>query len=157
VSYGFVQWNGGFENDHLVGSWQYRGLSTHSVFPSLRLPFLKRIIVKSPITLAYGEYYSSLPFLAPFLVSIPSISPVSDIRLCLHLRFGDLTSLPGLRGLDWSDVATFLVLPVFRHPIELYISRKLFKADVFVSSFEHNSDIKRLLESGKLIIRNDEE
>jgi hypothetical protein len=148
VSYGFLQCKAAFDED-LVGG---------SVFPAnLQLPLLEQIIAKSPFVL--GEYSSSLPFLAPFLISILGISSVPVIRLCLHLQFFGFLSQSRLLGLDWTDVATLLVSPVF-HPIELHISRtRNINASFFdiVSSFEQNSDIKRLLENGKILISNDEE
>jgi hypothetical protein len=106
-----------------------------------------------------GEYYSSLSVLAPFLISISSISSVPVIRLGLHLLFCGPISPSTLLSLDWSDAATFLILPVF-HPIELHITRTRTVVASFVdilSSFGQNSDIKRLLENGKVVIRNDEE
>jgi hypothetical protein len=147
VSYGFLQCKAAFDGD-LVGE---------SVFPAnLQLPLLEQINVKSPFVL--GEYSSSLPFLAPFLISILGISSVPVIRLRLYLQFVGFVSPSRLRGLDWTDAATLLVLPIFQ-PIELYIKIGNTNVSFFdiVSSFEQNSDIKRLLENGKISVSNDEE
>ena len=73
------------------------------------------------------------------------------IGLSLHLRF---LFLGNPTGSDWTDIAAVLVLPVFRHPIKLYLGQ-IHNHDLLdhaVSSCEQNPDIKRLLEDGHLVI-----
>jgi hypothetical protein len=59
-----------------------------------------------------------------------------------------------LAVLDWSDVAAFVTLPFFRHPIEIYVRILLrgSEADV-VASFVRNSVLKKLIENGNLVIK----
>jgi hypothetical protein len=62
-----------------------------------------------------------------------------------------------LDGIDWSEFATLFALPVVRYPIELFAHRFLGPGTIdsiagFVSSFQQNSDLKRLVETGKLVI-----
>ncbi len=134
------------------------GLSTHSVFPDLRLSLLDHIIFRSPlIVMRDGTHYSSLPSLIPFLRPISSLSPVRltlQFQLRFVVRFGWTVTV----SQDWSDIAAVLVLPIFRYPIELYLnhiddlqtSGALF-ADA-VSSLEKHSDVKKLLGDGELAI-----
>lgn len=100
-----------------------------------------------------GVYQFCLPSLKIFLTSIESTSSLSSIRLTLHFQLHFRTFV---QDLDWSDVAAVLVLPIFRHPIELHISRisacpSRSVVDA-VSSCEQNSTIKGLLKDGKLAI-----
>jgi hypothetical protein len=131
--------------------------STLPMFPGLQFPLLERITIHTPlIVIHYGSYISSLPLLSPFLFSISSLHPHA-IRLCLRLRF-HISPGAQLQGLDWSGVAALLVLPVFRHPIELNTVIKFGSAshaDV-VSSFQQNSDLRRLHETGKLVFTRDD-
>jgi hypothetical protein len=93
------------------------------------------------------------------------VPPGTTIRLSLHIQFHIVISSGLLLDLDWSDVAAFLVLPVFHHPILLYASAinrhdirregSTFFPDI-VFSFRRDSDIAGLLESGKLLIIEDE-
>ena len=97
------------------------------------------------MTLTPGKYLSSLPLLVPFFFSIPRIHPIS---LCLRLDF-----LARPLDFDWSDAAAFLVLPVFRHPIEVRVTTGTASLSEIVSSFTQHSDLKRLYETGKLAIQ----
>src|SRR5260221_14763384 len=101
-------------------------------------------------------YTSFLPLFASFLGFIQTISP---IRLTLHLQFQCYSHRSGPLVPDWSFIANVLVLPIFRHPIELYIEQ--FGMDAFgldvPSSLGEHSDLKRMLADGKLIIIEDEE
>jgi hypothetical protein len=137
---------------YLVNCSEY---STLPIFPGLQFPLLERIIIYAPLIVTHlGYYISSLPLLTPLLFSISSPRP-SAIRLYLRLGFHILSGVE-LIGLDWSDLATFLVLPVFRHPIECVLTLgSASHADV-VSSFEQNSDLKRLHETGKLVFTGDD-
>jgi hypothetical protein len=120
-----------------------------TMFPELRLPLLEHIILRSPVLMP-GDQSSFLPLFASFLGSIQTISSLSPIYLTLHLHFRYFVR-------DWSCIVNVLVLPIFRHPIELYIN-KVGKGTLGlddVSSFEQNSDMKRMLGDGKLIIIND--
>ena len=122
------------------------------IFSGLQLPLLEQIIVQANV---YTPYYkchlSSLPLLVPFFSSIPS---TRFFRLLFRLR---LSHSPGSQpGLDWSAVAAFLALPVFRYPqIELCIHKPSGSPPLagVVSSFEQNSDLKRLVETGKLVLK----
>lgn len=101
---------------------------------------------------------SYLPLFVSFLGSIQTISSLSPIRLTLHLQFQRYyLTLPSVW--DWSFIANGLVLPVFRHPIELYIDQ--YGMDILgidlLSSLEEHSVLKRMLADGELIIICEEE
>ena len=145
--FSLLQWIKEF-NSYLV---EHGGQNTDLLFPVLRvpLPLLERITIRSPIVISHPRnYLSSLPVLAPFFFSIPTIRP---IHLCLHLEFHIPPKIP-LLDVDWSDLAAFLVLSVFQHPIELHINSGSGPLPDIISSFKQNSDLKGLYDAGKLVI-----
>ncbi len=93
---------------------------------------------------------SFLPLFVNFIGSIRTISPVSAIRLTVYLHF---------QRSNWSFITGVLVLPLFRHPIELYIGQvgmKVYSFDVISLLKEHHT-LREMLADGRLIIKNDEE
>lgn len=104
-------------------------------------------------------YESFLPLFVSFLGSIQTISSLSPIRLTLHLQFQRYFHQTELLIPDWSFIANVLVLPIFRHPIELYIGQvgmDAYGLDV-PSSLEEHSDLRKMLADRQLIIIRDEE
>ena len=141
------------------------GHSYRNSFQKLRLPLLDHIVFR---TFLYVKHFGtdfkfpSLPSLLPFLGSIPSISSQPPVRLTLHFRFRVFVGNISIRGLVWSDVAALLVLPLFRHPIELHVSREDPRTPLsgllagLVSSLKRHSDMEKLLREGKLVVLGDE-
>jgi hypothetical protein len=126
------------------------------VFPELRFPFLEYIILGSPVLMT--GYDSFLPLFVSFLGSIQTTSFLS---LTLHLQFQRYSESHRAEPLvpDWSFIVNFLVHPIFRHPIELYIDQDFmddFDLDV-PSSLEENPDLSRMQADGQLMIICDEE
>ena len=123
-----------------------------AVLPELRFPLLEHVIVRSPVIFRHSKMpLSSLPFLAPFFVSNSSISA---IYLSLHTEFKNIGRDP-----DFSNIAAFLCLPVFRHPIVLFISTNVEHPGALLAhlhQLKQNSDLRRLLENGKLVIAKNE-
>jgi len=106
-------------------------------------------------------YESFLPLFVSFLGSIQTISSHSPIRLTLHLQFQCYQHQTAPLVPDWSFITNVLLLPIFRHPVELYIEQVGMDAynptlDV-PSSLGQHSDLRRMLADAKLIIINDEE
>jgi len=102
-----------------------------AVLPELRFPLLEHVIVRFPVIFRHsGKLFSSFPFLAPFFVSNAGISSHSAIHLSLHIHFKNIVPDP-----DFSTISAFLCLPVFRHPIVLYISTSVGHPDALLVHF----------------------
>ena len=123
------------------------------IFSGLQLPLLERIVIRTVIYILSVSFFSSLPLFVPFLSSLPYTRP---IRLCLHLRLSTPSGGPWW-DLNWSDLAAFLALPIFRHPqaIELCTDKTpgIPPLDEMISSFKRNSYLKGLLATGELVIK----
>ena len=122
------------------------------VFPELQLSFVKLEHIILRLVLYIGEFsHYYLPSVLSFLRSLLTTSCLSPIRLILNFQVKLFAPPP--MGLDWSALATVLVLPIIRYPIELIVvpSERASLCDI-VSSFEQNSDLKMLLGDGRLAI-----
>ena len=119
------------------------------MFPDLQLPFLDHFIFRSTIDTPAFANISPLSLLLPFLRSIKSISSLSPIFLTLHILLIDHFA-------DLSPLTPILILPIFRHPIELHFTyNRTLGVDV-VSLLEQNSNLKRSLEDRKVVVISNE-
>ena len=121
--------------------------------PELRLPLLDHIIILDvkPVRVNLRPLPPH-----PLPIFLRSIRSTSSVRLTLHLQLSFEIGSPSLLLVDWSDIAAVLVLPLFRHPIRLHVSQLTTRKRLgsllvdLVPSFERHSEMKKLLEEGKL-------